>query len=821
MKRLLGGLALGLAAACTGLLVDKGNAYPCDFSEPEGERDRACPPGFVCGVNDLCHRFQYEGPQFEGVPPSPVLDGGALVFPRLLRGPVTAVLPDALGDRHLAALVAQNGGELYELTGALQVEKKGTPPPGVTSGGSFEDGLLVLFENGRAALLSEGKPPEEVQTTAPVTFEALRIAHPEGAGSYAAALLPASSGPAGEVVRMPSGELRLRPFTLSFSTDAGVMTPAPREVRWFARGLLERPSAGPELVPVVLAPPGFFYRKTRGADLDPTTDQWVRLNPDEELWLPGPHLFRHNRAGTLWAVATGDPREGASAKRPQVLSTWRLARTSAGTSVERAWTDCRPCGGGHIVTFTPVVLGETSVEVLCEANQTATRSIVRVTGALTPTPLSPCVTEPVAEPIPLADLSVSDGGRYVVDQTLGGLQVLGGRHGQLWGGDRLSTLAPHALDRVPLALGTVDLPDAGFPGLALEREERGRQPMAITDRAFALPVSPNGYASLRLEELSEWAFDLQASPRAPIGEGSGWLILSTADLARVSLRPDAGSPIELGFGPRLVDGRGAPAREPFFGEAFLDEQGKLVSVILTADDSLYFYPDPAEPKPTANALPPLSPQLTPEPGFPIRSMTLERSALGTDGVRYVRGYLVTSRNLYEYTLGGQPARWSARALVLSPGEPVEVWMDHPKGGLGRVGYRDGTVFTLPGGFPLVAALTAADGGTDRVLDYENLGGWPVALAESGLHVAQWDRLPDGGLDRQFPDGGPGRAMTWRPVTLPDGGQPWRGGAGRLHVLRRPPVVEGETKATTFVLFVYAEHGRVYEVGSLTRYDTVR
>src|SRR5262249_34332403 len=206
------------------------------------------------------------------------------------------------------------------------------------------------------------------------------------------------------------------------------------------------------------------------------------------------------------------------------------------------------------------------------------------------------------------------------------------------------------------------------------------------------------------------------------------------DLGFMGVATDGGH-LSLGFGPRLVDARGEAARSPFFGEGALDvtPEHNLVSFVMAADDSLYFLPLPPVLTPTPNVLPAVTPQLTPAPGSPVRSMTLERSAVGTDGVSRVRGYLIAGRALFIFTLQGAPPRWSATPIVLQGGEPVEVWMDNPLGGLGRVGYRDGEIFTLPGGFLLVNALPKGDGGVaPQVLDYENLGGWPVAMTSSGL-----------------------------------------------------------------------------------------
>ena len=66
--------------------------------------------------------------------------------------------------------------------------------------------------------------------------------------------------------------------------------------------------------------------------------------------------------------------------------------------------------------------------------------------------------------------------------------------------------------------------------------------------------------------------------------------------------------------------------------------------------------------------------------------------------------------------------WSAALDLLKQGFLASFF-----GGLGRVGYRDGEVFTLPGGFLLVNELPRDAGLPPQVLDYENLGGWPVAM----------------------------------------------------------------------------------------------
>ena len=111
-------------------------------------------------------------------------------------------------------------------------------------------------------------------------------------------------------------------------------------------------------------------------------------------------------------------------------------------------------------------------------------------------------------------------------------------------------------------------------------------------------------------------------------------------------------------------------------------------------------------------------------------------------------------------------------MTLGGGTPLEVWFDSSRSALGRVGFKDGEVDSLPGGFVLVEPLPGDDAGvTPQVVDYENLGGWPVAYASTGLFIAEWDFV-NGKLENRFPDGGINRPMTWRPVTLPDGSTPW-------------------------------------------------
>jgi hypothetical protein len=234
-----------------------------------------------------------------------------------------------------------------------------------------------------------------------------------------------------------------------------------------------------------------------------------------------------------------------------------------------------------------------------------------------------------------------------------------------------------------------------------------------------------------------------------------------------------------------VDASGAPAQPPFLGTGTASPDGMLLS----AGDSLYLYQsDGGNLTDGTSGVVPLGPQFTPQPGAPLRSLAVDRS--GTQD-RRLTAYALSSNTLFQVELGGDPEHWSGKAIVLSGSEPLKVWMQGDDSPYGRVGYRDGTVFTLPSGLPLAGALSRPDGGADRALDYANFAGWPVVLATSGLYLAT-------------PGDAGTRLLSWRHVTLPDGGQPWAGHNGKLAVVPRPD--GGVT------LRLFAEHGIVYEVG---------
>ncbi len=821
----LAALAALLTACPGGLNTGKGNDFPCDFSQPEGVRDQVCSPGDVCGVDNRCRRYRYEGPQFDNGASAPRFDAAAVKHPLLVSEPVLVVTRGVTqrDSQHALAVVGtlQQGTALaVEVSGAITgVRATASPiPPGlltsvaVSNAPTTRDAFVVaLFRNGGVNAgavftsldLDAGQPLPLLEgdrlRSGPSRIAVVRL-DPMGPGAFE--VLP--GGPA-------------QPRELDFDEtlpDGGLSAQRVLDVRYLPGGFPV--DAGPD--ELLLTREGLFLSHLRVVQRLSARDEAMPLVLTSK---PRPRTdLRHDQNATTAAFTTYDDGEA------RVLSTWRLDRRSPASAV-RAWPDCSPCGAqGRVMAFAPVLeLGAPFVEVLCALPGGGGRSLLtllRVTGSAAADEVQACTVEQLEAPFLLAQVNEVSRGRRaaegvkptaVFDEGFGSGVALGGRRGQLWVGRSFSRSLPLFLERVPQAFGEIPAPDGG------------RLTAVLTDRYLAAPRTPAlGYEVL---DLSEAGGQLPegAVGSAFVGQALGWGIASSGDLLLIDpSTADGGA--SLTFGPRLLDARGQPARGPFFGEAVTRTDGGLVSFVLTADDSLYFTPAPQPGATTLapNVLDPLTPQLTPAPSSPIRSFTLERSAVGTDGVTRVRGYAVAGRSLFLVQLSGTPPRWSATPLVLQGGEPLEAWMDHPLGGLGRVGYRDGQVFTLPGGFLLVNELPR-DAGTNppQVLDYENLGGWPVAMTSNGLFEAHYD-VVDFKLKNRFEDGGINRAMSWRRVTLPDGTEPWLGRPSRLHVTQavepydessgilRPPA---PARARVFRLLVYTDE-QVIEVGTLVR-----
>ena len=796
-------LVVGTVAACSGLLTEPGNDFPCEFSKPAGTRDAVCSAGDVCGVDNRCQRFRYEGPQFEGLPTFPDFsDGGVRLHPMTITGPI-----DFIARVHQPEL-DPNGVSIESIVvhtsvpeGTFRIDARGE------DGGPGSVGSITL-----------ARRPTELNDV--VLFDkrlgpSMKVLRIMGREASQVVFLESGAGPQNNRVRdgiLPMSELsafRVRAFDgeSNLSQFAAVTTMPSRAGAIKVLGSSEFVEISPATSLDVAPSPPLPGRPRAVVVL--ATDGFRVRNPDAGTVLLASAIFP--AASTMVADVAGNTYAVLSLGmngRPS-LSTWSVTKSSAGFEVQPAWSDCTPCGRQVPNAFplafsTGSDLGGPFVDVLCSED-----GLKRVRGAATASN-GPCLDDDQSLPFDFAALATEQrAGFRVAEQDFSDPTSFraGGKNGQVWVGKTVGSAVPLFLDRLPSDVSQRDA--VGAEGLF------ALTPIGAFFRASD-PVkarSTNGFRVIDPDTTSRIAGLVHGT--------EGWVVTKSGDLA---LGKDApGGSFEVKFGPRLVDGRGEPASRVLFGEGITTEEGALVSMLVAADDSLYFVPSPPTTSGAPGLLGEVAPVLTPEPSTLIRSFALERTPIGTNGIDRVRGYVVTARTVYEFKLGGAPVRWTATPIRLAGGEPVEVWFDNPRGGLARVGYRDGTIFSIPGGFQLAEPLPGSDAGVpSAVIDYENLGGWPVALTTTGLFVARYDKRADNGrLDNRFPDGGVNKPMTWREVTLPDGSRPWmpkdalRDVRGKLHVVADAQTGSARAYRRLFHLLVFTPT-QVLEVGQHER-----
>lgn len=741
--------------SCTGLYLENGNTYPCDFAKPPNERDMPCIAGDVCSVSNVCVRYIYEGPRFEGPPEQPHYGFETIdaLHPRTLTSPITLLGRDTsrrglvLAQTADVAVRVTERGEFFD-SQPIDLTLR-DPILGQAQFGAVPIPVVVGIDTRTSHVVYRGRLPGggEVANDVGPLAKRLRFS-PVGTFFHIAGGAQPSGALTNPSLMSPAFELN-DAGTYLFSGDG------------FDVATLSRLGATSQTT-IALADTGLWVQSTDGgfslAAMSPLTVT------DGELSL--------NAASTLLTQVLNH----------RVLSTWQVGLDRGAHTLQLAWPDCTPCRDGiALVTPSPQEDG-LSVDVLC--GTLAIRSLVRVTGSNATAPGDACITQTL--PLPFDISRVQFDGRGPVHAAVQRGAALGGKNGEVWLGETISSMLPLTLERVPLDVSTMKT-----------RAQAGDEPTtalaALTDRYLAvLPPraptlqSPTGFR--RIDALANLGSDEDVRFMAAVHGTDGWAVLGSGVTAAVSLDlgEDGGTRDALRFGRRLVSPSGLPVTRSAGGEAFVFTDGGLAALYIAADDGLYAIGSPEGSLDTSTGgSADVTPQLQPEPSVPIRSLALERTPLGTDGVSRARGYLVTSRNVYEWKLAGSPARWSSRLLALAGGEPVEVWFDQSRSALGRVGYADGQIFTLPSGFQLAEPLPGGDSGvTTKVLDYENFGGWPVALTTTGLYSAGWPLGADGGVQNRFPDGRPNRPMGWTRRSLPDGGVPWERGddtKGRLFV----------------------------------------
>jgi hypothetical protein len=808
-------------AACTGLYFDKGNAYPCDFSLGPGARDQACVEGDACGSDNLCHAYIYEGPRFEGaaVIPDFAADGFERIHPKTLNEKVTFIASSPAGDLP-ALLVAMADGRVVTINSRGQLGNSFQVPPAI----SLEDVEDAVFT--QLPFTRPNGTVEDIGGVAGVLNDRLVVAI--DTRTNFAGFTPAQSDPiralrATSYIEADGGtrglelqgidlngvagrvefDIALVPKTyrLQFTPYPDPALPAAPLPRALDVGLLTRSPGRSVTTPIVLTERrlgmvgGEIFLK-RG------TGDFVSVADLQSI----PSAMHFNLANTLMSIEARRMANPTST----VLSTWQIGFSSSMRQhdLTQAWPDCTPCARGRILSSTPAPPEQgLAVDVACvDADNELT--LRRVTGSTAVVDTDLCTSEELDFPFDETRVSLNTQSEPIAASRQVGV-ALGGEKGELWFGETLSGLAPFGLERVPFDV---------FP-----LENSGTRTLGVlTDNYVAafqanVPV-PIGFRRIDVQE--EFGATQELRFLASVHGVPGWGMLDNGLLVNFAVDEETGS--NLTPGANLVTPAGDPIRSSAGGEAFMSDGG-LVSFFVTGDDGLYFVSNPGKNDRE------LSPVLQPEPSVPIRSLALERTPLGTDGVNYARGYLVTSRNVFSWSFGGSPARWQAKPLTIASGEPIEVWFDTQRSALGRVGFSDGRIFTLPGGFQLADALPGSGGESVQLLDYENFGGWPVALASNGLFVAGWETDENGKLMNKYPDG-TAMPMSWVELTMPDGTMPWAraqdddGGTpyvdeGKLFVdAREVPVAlpdGGVGREFHFDLYVFLPD-QVIKLGSLER-----
>lgn len=754
-------------AACTGLFLENPNTYPCDFAAGPGVRDEVCHPGDICGTDNLCKPFIYEGPRFEGPATLPEYGPdsgeGELLHPLVLNGGVSQVTANLPVGRVPVAYLRQ-GSSLFEVKngriGDATSVLTGPLPPNfgpLTAVQPFFDGpnlgVLMASASGKLAVRTGMMSDSVSRGMAAFTSTGFRVVERSPSQAIPVAWTANELG----VVQRSGMNWNFIPWVVDGGTVLDVASVTLPGRFWVV-------ALQPQRVMVVDATDAGV---STAAALDPFDVSGGLLKSD-----PGNRIIAAVRTSTTPAL--------------DVLSTYQMNIGAAGPALTSPWPDCAPCRNSERVELVApsVRSGAPTVEVVCRRPRGLARTL-RVVGSVALTSFDSCLSMDIEVPIAFAQVAL-DGGRLVQWNSQAGL-LFGGTHGELWSGETLSSLAPEFLDRVPRDVTPVVLGDT--PVLAV-----------IADDYLAIQQTPdarkpneqlNGFRRIPSRELEGLRFI------GFIHGVSGWAVVNGGDLVHLSRDKDGGT--QLSRGAQLVTASGDDIRDSLGGEAFVKPDGGI-SFFVVADDSLYLAQDPQLTLDPTSELKLLTPELTPEPSVPIRSLALERTPLGTNGSTRARGYLVTSRDVYSWQLGGTPARWSSTQLVLTGGEPVEVWFDAVRSALGRVGYRDGQIFSLPGGHPLAEALPAGpDGVFPRVLDFENLGGWPVAYASTGLFIAGWDQV-DGKLQNRFPNGVT-RPMTWREVKLEGDATPWKTKPGKLFVTQKE---EGDAGLTRHQVLLFTD-----------------
>ena len=291
-----------MVACKGGLFVNQGNDFPCDFNQPEGERDKVCAAGDVCGVDNTCRRYHYEGPQFEGGATEPRFDSAVLLHPGVLSGPVFALTAriDRTGVSGTAVMAGADGGAqlvTVQLGSDTTVQQQPYPKDvadlGAIATPAIEDENAGAWG---AAVSNEGNtqrafvfPTATVSQTSPVrpTGALMPVSDADRlrSGIEKVVLLRSALNPPGGaagLVTRDAGYVSIE-FTETVAVADGgtaLLDIHPMEARFI-------PPQSKELL--MLSPLGFFLQRTEGA----TPQRMSSLDTELPVnLLLGPHFVR-------------------------------------------------------------------------------------------------------------------------------------------------------------------------------------------------------------------------------------------------------------------------------------------------------------------------------------------------------------------------------------------------------------------------------------------------------------------------------------------------------------------------------------------------
>lgn len=377
---------------------------------------------------------------------------------------------------------------------------------------------------------------------------------------------------------------------------------------------------------------------------------------------------------------------------------------------------CQPCLPGqhieHVIAHeSPINLagGSLLADVLCRSDDGGSpgSQAVTITMALQPGLSSAgglCAVRPILGSSAILSDDVtgigSDNGSVPIAST----------HGQIWqvpmidGG--ISGAIPLTLDQTPILLTYVIPPDF--------RGGLGQFPIlfaAAGDDGYSLHDAGIGFTRVRSFSPSDGL-----SPRAAVRFREHWIVGSGGQVGDLS---------QGSIGVRVIANVAPTAntpKAPFHGTtAPLPDGGIELMVaafdsVLSADVTLISTQQFA---PQAE----LQTRAVPSPGIAITSFAAVQS-LDPDAGVIARAFALSPSGLFQLDAFEQN-RWVSTPVPLPPGPWQAVWTESH---YARVGYRDGTVYSLPSRTLLALAF---DGGTG-VEDFAEFCGRTYALTANGL-----------------------------------------------------------------------------------------